>query len=96
MKLRTRGLALLLALAVMLGLASMTTTASAAPKTGSITEEVSGTVNGVAETGTLTVTEFTKSGGVLNAVGTLELEMMSPRRSPSRSTSSTAPALAPS
>jgi hypothetical protein len=57
----------------MLGLAGMTTTASAAPKTGSITTPVTGTVNGLDQSGTLTITEFTTSGGVLNAVGTLDL-----------------------
>jgi hypothetical protein len=56
----------------MLGLAGITTTASAAPPTGSITEDATGTVNGV-PIESLTVTKFTSSGGVLSAVGTLNL-----------------------
>ena len=71
---KSRGIALLLALAVMLGLTTASvTSASAAPKTGSITEEVSGTVNGVTETGTLTISNFSKSGDQLLANGTLVL-----------------------
>jgi hypothetical protein len=48
--------------------------ATAAPKSnGSITAPVTGTVDGIAETGTMTVTGFVNQGGDLLAVGTLLL-----------------------
>ena len=72
---KSRGLALLLAMTVMLGLTTATmSTASAAPPTGSITKTVTGTVNGQRFTnGTLTVSNFSRSGGDLVANGTLTI-----------------------
>jgi hypothetical protein len=71
---KSRGLALLIALTLVLGITTATmSTASAAPKTGSITQSVTGTVNGVTQTGTLTVSEFTTSSGQLLANGTLDI-----------------------
>jgi hypothetical protein len=48
--------------------------AIAAPKSKkSVTAQVTGTVDGVAQTGTLTVTQFVDQGGDLLAIGTLAL-----------------------
>jgi hypothetical protein len=78
-RIRTRLLALLVSVAVV-GVVGMAAagTATAAPPTargpvalGPVVEEVAGTVNGVAATGTLTITRFVASGGALQAVGTL-------------------------
>jgi hypothetical protein len=69
---RTRLLALLVSVAVIgvLGMAAAGT-ATAAPPAGSVTQQVEGTVNGVAATGTLTIERFVAQGGALQAVGTL-------------------------
>jgi len=46
---------------------------SAAPKAGSLVTTVTGTVNGVAQTGTFTITRFTEQNGAPAAVGDLVL-----------------------
>lgn len=46
---------------------------SAARHTGSLTTTVTGTVNGLSETGTFTINRFIRSGNTLEAVGNLNL-----------------------
>ncbi len=47
--------------------------AAAAPAAGNLVTSVTGTVNGVAQTGTLTITRFVNQNGTLAAVGNLVL-----------------------
>jgi hypothetical protein len=50
-----------------------TTNASTTATRGTLVQNVTGTVNGVATTGTLTITKFVQQGSQLLAVGTLTL-----------------------
>lgn len=68
-----RLLALIVSMAIVsvLGVAAAGTATAAPPVTGTVTQEVTGLVNGVPATGTLTIDRFVTSRGALQAVGTL-------------------------
>ena len=53
--------------------AAPSTAASAAQTTGSLTTGITGTVNGVAQTGTFTINRFVRDGSSILAVGNLQL-----------------------